>query len=87
MGPAGAAVGLVEHEQLGAVQVRDHRQPRGHPRQRLVHRGQVVQVRHLDAVEHPRGAEDRRPLVGEVVGVTIVERGHDPVGGAGPVLE
>ena len=86
VGPGAPRRELVEHQQLGAVQVRHDGDVRPQARERLVHRGQVVQVRHGDVVEHPGRGEQARPLRHQVLVDRVVEPGHHAVGGPRAVL-
>jgi hypothetical protein len=75
----------LEHQQLGAVQVPDHRNLRRHARRRLVDRRQVVQVQHV-CVRRARGLQ--RPAPGGDLALERLgaELGEDPVLRVRPVL-
>jgi hypothetical protein len=85
VGPRRALGDRLEHQQLGAVQVRDDRDARRHARGRLVDRRQVVQVQDV-GVRRARVGQRLRPRV-DVLGVDVVVDGReDAIGGPGPVL-
>ena len=87
MGPARgrSARDLLEHQQLGAVQVADDRDVRRDARRRLVDRGEVVQVQRV-GIGGAGGGQSTRPCRHLTLVGVVVERGEHPVRGAGTVL-
>ena len=86
VGPAARRrLDLLQHPQLGAVELAEHRDLRERARGCLVDRGEVVQVEHLGAAGAgaPEGLLPGldQPLVG-----AVADGGEDPVRRAGPVL-
>ncbi len=75
----------LEHQQLGPVQVTDHRHARRHSMSRLVDRRQVVQVQHVrarraDRLQRAAPGDDLALVLG------VIQRGEDAVLRARPVL-
>ena len=81
-----AATNPIEHLQLGAVEVRDHRHGRCDPGQRVVLRREVMKVRD----RRPCGPTlDKEPLPGAdlSLGVSIVERREQSIRRPDAILE
>ena len=76
---------LLEHQQLGAVQVADDRDVRRDARRRLVDRGEVVQVQRV-GIGGAGGDQHARPCRDLTLVGVVVERGEHAVRGAGAVL-
>jgi hypothetical protein len=76
---------LLEHQELGAVQVADDRDVRRDPRRGLVQRRQMVEVQHVD-LARARGHQYVAPSVGQVLGDVAAQRGEHPVRRVPPVL-
>ena len=76
---------LLEHQQLGAVQVADDRDVRRDARRRLVDRGEVVQVQRV-GIGGAGGGQRARPRRDLTLVCVVVERGEHAVRGAATVL-
>ena len=86
--PAGRrAVGdPLEHQQLGAMQLSDHRHLRRCARGGLVERSEMVQVQHIDTIGAGAG-ELAAPGAHLTLVVEVVDACEDLVGRAAPLLE
>ena len=84
--PRRAVGDLLEHQQLGAVQVRDDRDAGRDARGGLVQRREVVEVQDV-ALGRAGGRERVRPRGDVRLEARVVDRREDLVVGAGPVLE
>ena len=82
-----ALVDLPQHQQLGAVQMPDPRHAGEGPLRRLVHRGQVMQVKEVGLARARAARAWRAPGLHLVLVRMVVEPREHPVGGAGAVLE
>ena len=85
--PAGRRAGLdlLEHQELGAVDVAHHRHVGGHARRGLVDRRQVVQVQDV-GLARPRLLQPLRPELHQPLVGGIVDAREDGVGGVLAVL-
>jgi hypothetical protein len=84
-GAVAAGLDVLEHQQLGPVQVGDDRDARGDALGRLVERRQVVEVEHVGA-GGVRRREVSRPGGDLVLVGAVVQRAHDPIRRARAVL-